>query len=58
MHSVAPKETIQHSLAIQDEVGDGTMKQGDQQPEYQIGEIRNHTSSLAICQYLPIRRGT
>lgn len=58
VNAVAPEITIKRPLAIQNEVGNRTMKERHQQPEYQIGEIGNHTSSLAICLHLPIRRRT
>jgi len=58
MHAVTPEKTVQRLLAIQNEIGDGAMKESHEQPEYQIGEIGNHPSRIAICERLPIRRRT
>ena len=58
VYAVTPEITVKRPLAIQNEVGNRTMKQGHHQPEYQISEIGNHASSLAICLRLPIRRRT
>ena len=58
MHAVTSEITVERSLPIHNEVSDGTVEQGYDESQYQIGEVRNHSSSLAICLRLPIRRRT
>jgi hypothetical protein len=45
-------------LAIHDEMGNGTMKQGHNQPQNQSREVRYHDLSLAVMPLGSIGRRT
>lgn len=42
INAAAAKEGVERMLALQHEISDRTMKQGDDQPKYQPGEVHHH----------------
>ena len=58
VHAMTAKEGVEGVLAIKNEVGDRTVEQSHEQSKHQVGEIGNHSLSLAMPARLPIRRRT